>query len=53
MVLCAADNKVLIAKEGGVQVLLGTMRTHPSAAGLLEEACAAIGILSVNGKGTL
>ena len=43
-----ADNKVLIAKEGGIGRLLAALDKHAEHAGVVERACGAVGNLAVN-----
>ena len=38
-----ADNKVLIAKEGGIRRLLAALDKHAEHAGVVERACGALG----------
>ncbi len=45
----AADNQVSIARLGGVEALLGTLRFHASTAGVAKQACGALSNLAVNG----
>src|SRR4051812_18346082 len=47
--LCAADNKVLVAKEGAVPVILAAMQRHAGIAAVQEQACWTLCILAVNG----
>ena len=42
------DNKVLIAREGGIAVVLEAMRGHVSDLAVQERGCGALGYLAVN-----
>ena len=37
-----ADNKVLIAKEGGIRLILAALDKHAEHAGVVEQACGAL-----------
>ncbi len=46
----AAENKVLIARLGGVEAVLGALRRHASNAGVVELACGALSNVAVSGE---
>ena len=48
-VSCAADNKVLLVKEGAHEAIVAAMRAHPQEAAVQEKACGALWNLAVNG----
>jgi hypothetical protein len=45
----SADNKVSIARLGGVEAVLGALRRHQTSAAVAEQACGALRKLAVNG----
>ncbi len=49
MCVCAADNKVLLAREGAVPVLLAVLKQHMTNADVAEAACTALSNISYNG----
>ena len=40
--LCAADNEVLLVKEGAHEAIVAAMRAHPHEAAVQEKACGAL-----------
>ena len=45
-----ADNKVLIAKEGGIPLTLAALDNHAEHAGVVEQACGAVWNLAANAE---
>jgi hypothetical protein len=45
----AADNKVSIARAGGLEAVVGALRRHETSAAVAEQACWALRNLAVNG----
>ncbi len=45
----SADNKVSIARLGGVEAVLGALRRHETSTAVAELACAALWNLAMNG----
>ena len=47
--VCAAENQVKVAAEGGIGAIVAAMRGHAASAGVQEYGCAALRHLTVNG----
>ena len=44
-----ADNKVMAGRAGAIDVIVSAMKTHSNNAGVCENGCWALWIITVNG----